>query len=154
MNISRDNMVYVVSLGSGVMHGGTSRTWIDVVEQDGCYFHQVGNHWPSQPPNYIGFRYWGELQSVHRRESYEIFTDISTVNPSWCPTDVDHFVYKLGPAMRPPKRLGAGGNGDSIKRSARVWCAIDTLLSGQFEQLGQARDETIRRVREAENRNE
>lgn len=154
MNTSRDNMVYVVSLGSGVMHSGTNRTWIDVVEQDGCYFHQVGNHWPSQPPNYIGFRYRGELQSVHRIESYEIFTDISTVNPSWCPTDVDHFVYKLGPAMRPPKRLGAGGNDDTIRRSARVWCAIDTLLSGQFEQLGQARDETSRRKSEAENLNE
>ena len=46
--------------------------------------------------------------------------------------------------------LKAGGTGESIKQSARVWCAIDTLLSGQFEYLGQAREETKKRLREAE----
>jgi len=76
--------------------------------------------------------------------------DVSKVNPTWCSTNVDHFVYKLGPAMKPPKILRAGGPSDSVKRSARVWCAIDTLLSGQFEQLGEARDETIRRANMAE----
>lgn len=38
----------------------------------------------------------------------------------------------------------------SVKHSARVWCAIDTLLSEQFEQLGEARDETNRRAKAAE----
>lgn len=150
MNRTRDNMVYVVSLGSGAMRDDSDRTWIDVVERDQSYFHPVGNHWPIQPPNYIGFRYLGQLQSVHRIESFDIVNDVSIMNPTWCSTDVDHFVYKLGPAMKPPKPLGAGGPRDSIKRSARVWCAIDTLLSGQFEQLGEARDETKRRAQAAE----
>ncbi len=150
MNRTRDNMVYVVSLGSDAMRDDCDRTWIDVVEQDRSYFHPVGNHWPMQPPNYVAFRYRGLLQSVHRIEGFDIVNDVSTVNPTWCSTDVDHFVYKLGPAMKPPKPLRAGGPNDSIKRSARVWCAIDTLLSAQFEQLGQARDETNRRAREAE----
>lgn len=150
MNRTRDNMVYVVSLGSDAMRDDCDRTWIDVVEQDGSYFHPVGNHWPMQPPNYVAFRYRGQLHSVHRVESFDIVNDVSTVNPTWCSTDVDHFVYKLGPAMKPAKPLRAGGPNDSIKRSARVWCAIDTLLSGQFEQLGQARDETNRRAKEAE----
>jgi hypothetical protein len=154
MNRARDNLVYVVSLGGNSMHAGTDRTWIDVVEKDACYFHPVGNHWPNQPPNYIGFRYRGQLQSVHRIESYEIFTDISDVNPTWVPTNVDHFVYKLGPAMKPPKPLRAGGPDDAIKRSARVWCAIDTLLSGEFAQLGDARDETNRRAKAAEDLND
>lgn len=154
MNRTRDNLVYVVSLGGDAMHDGTDRTWIDVVEKDASYFHPVGNHWPNQPPNYIGFRYKGQLQSVHRIESYEIFTDISEVNPSWVPTKVDHFVYRLGPAMKPPNVLRAGGPNDSVKRSARVWCAIDTLLSGEFAQLGQARDETNRRAKAAEDLNE
>ena len=145
MNINRDNRVYVVSLGSRPMRSDSKRTWIDVVEQDKCYFHQVGNHWPKQPPNYIGFRYGGMLQSVHRIESYEIVTDVSDINSSWCSTEVDHFVYKLGPAMKPPRPLWAGRRNDLIQRDLRVWCAIDTLLSGQFEQLGQARDETNER---------
>ena len=152
MNRTRDNRVYVVSLGSNAMRDDCDRTWIDVVEQDRSYFHPVGNHWPLQPPNYIAFRYRGQLQSVHRVESFVIVNDVSTVNPTWFSTDVDHFVYKLGPAMKPPKPLRAGGPSDSIKRSARVWCAIDTLLSGQFEQLGEARNETNRRARAAEER--
>jgi hypothetical protein len=150
MNRTRDNMVYVVSLGSDAMRDDCDRTWIDVVEQDRRYFHPVGNHWPMQPPNYVGFRYRGQFHSVHRIVSFDIVKDVSTVNPTWCSTDVDHFVYKLGPAMKPAKPLRAGGPSDSVKRSARVWCAIDTLLSGQFEQLGEARDETNRRAKAAE----
>lgn len=146
MSRTRDNLVYVVSLGSDAMRDDSTHTWIDVVEKDKRYFHLVGNHWPTQPPNYIGFRYRGKLHSVHRIESFDIVTDVSTVNPHWCSTTQDHFVYKLGPAMRPAQELRAGGPEDTVKRSARVWCAIDTLLSGQFRQLGQARDETKRRL--------
>ena len=154
MNRTRDNMVFVVSLGSNAMRYDCDHTWIDVVVQDRSYFHPVGNHWPMQPPNYVAFRYRGQLQSVHRIESFDIVNDVSTVNPTWCSTDVDHFVYKLGPAMKPARPLWAGGTNDSIKRSARVWCAIDTLLSGEFEQLGHARDETQRRTKEAEESDE
>ncbi|RQO58510.1 hypothetical protein DBR47_12430 [Paucibacter sp. KBW04] len=150
MERTRDNLVYVVSLSSAPMRADGPKTWIDVVEQDGSYFHPVGNGWPMQPPNYIAFRYWGEVHSVHRIERHDIVFDVSTVDPTWIPTDGDHFVYTLGPAMRPAAKLGAAGNDDTVKRSARVWCAIDTLLTGQFEQLGQARDETKLRLAAAE----
>ena len=56
--------------------------------------------------------------------------------------------------MKPPNVLRAGGPNDSVKRSARVWCAIDTLLSGEFAQLGEARDETNRRAKAAEDLND
>ena len=150
MNTVRDNHVYVVSLGSGPMRDGGIHTWIDVVVQDKSYFHPVGHSWPSQPPNYIAFRYKGRLQSVHRIESYEIMPDVSVKNPLWLNTDSDHFVYKLGPPMRPPIELRAATPDDSVKRSARVWCAIDTLLSGEFKTLGEARDATARRLAKAE----
>lgn len=154
MDITNDNRVYVVSLSAEPMRADSMRTWIDVVEKDGRYFHPVGNTWPTQPPNYIAFRYRGQVQSVHRIESHDIVLDVSTVDPSWTTTDRDHFVYTLGPAMRPPKTLRAAGPDDSIQRSARVWCAIDTLLTGQFAQLGEARDETKRRLQAAEDSNE
>jgi len=83
------------------MREGGSHTWIDVIEKDGSYFHPVGRGWPSQPPNYVAFRYRGRVRSVHRVESYEIFPDVSKKNRLWISTDSDHFVYKLGPAMRP-----------------------------------------------------
>lgn len=150
MDTLRDNMVYVVSLGSQAMRDGGTHTWIDVVEKDGYYFHPVGNHWPQQPPNYIAFRYRGAVHTVHRIESHEIWSNVAEKNPLWCETRDTNFVYKLGPAMRPPRDMKAGGTGDTIKRSARVWCALDTLLTGQFEYLGQARDETKKRLNEAE----
>lgn len=154
MERSRDNLVYVVSLGSDAMRSDGNRTWIDVVEKDGRYFHPVGNNWPTQPPNYIAFRYRGQVRSVHRIERHDIVFDVSTVDPTWVSTNADHFVYTLGPAMRPAKPLRAGGPDDTVKRSARVWCAIDTLLTGQFDQLGKARDETKRRQEAAEESNE
>lgn len=150
MNRVRDNKVYVVSLGSGPMKKGGKETWIDVVVKDGRYFHPVGNHWPAQPPNYIGFRYKGQLQSVHRIEKFEVVTDVSEINESWVKTSRAHFVYVLGPAIRPAKKLEAGTNADSVKQSARVWCAIDTLLSGEFDTLGEARDATKKRDKLAE----
>lgn len=90
------------------------------------------------------------MHTVHRIESHEIWSNVAEKNPLWCETRDDHFVYKLGPAMRPPREMKAGGTGDTIKRSARVWCALDTLLTGQFDYLGQARDETKKRLNEAE----
>ncbi len=147
MNRIRDNLVYVAALGSDTMVAGGSHTWIDVVEKDGFYFHPVGDRFPRKPVNYIGFRYRGRLQSVHRVASFEIMPDVRTVNPLWYPSVGDHFVYKLGPAMRPPVTMKAGSG---IRMSARAWCAIDTLLSGEFETLTEARDETKRRLAEAE----
>jgi hypothetical protein len=136
-----DNTVFVVSLSSRPMIPGQTHTWIDVVEKDKCYFHPVGRNWPVQPPNYVGFRYYGRLQSVHHIDSFEIVEDLATRNRSWANTDFDHFVYHLGPPMRPLQEIKTG----NIPRNARVWCAIDTLLSGAFATISDARDETKRR---------
>src|ERR1035438_8337286 len=72
MERQTDNNVYVLALALSPMLTGQTHTWIDVVEKDQRYFHPVGNHWPVQPPNYIGFRYRGCLQSVHHIDSFEI----------------------------------------------------------------------------------
>lgn len=145
MERQTDNKVFVVSLGHKPMVEGQTHTWIDVVEKDGCYFHPVGNNWPVQPPNYIGFRYHGKLQSVHHIDSFEVVENLATYNPLWLETNSDHFVYRLGPPMRPPSEVRTG----KIFRNGRVWCAIDTLLSGAFATISAARDETQRRMDEA-----
>jgi len=137
-----DNSVFVVSLGAGPMPDRT-RTWIEVVERDRCYFHPVGGAWPSQPPNYLGFRYGGQLQSVHHVDSFEIVRNVSRITPNWLETETDHFVYRLGPPMR-PTQVGMTGK---IPRNARVRCALDTLLSGAYLTISDARDETQRRNR-------
>lgn len=142
MERQTDNKVFVVSLGWQPMVKGQIHTWIDVVEKDRCYFHPVGNNWPVQPPNYIGFRYHGKLQSVHHIDSFEIVENLIMYNPHWLETDLDHFVYRLGPPMRPLQDIKTG----KIFRNGRVWCAIDTLLSGAFATISDARDETQRRL--------
>lgn len=136
------NNVYVVSLGASPMVAGRSHTWIDVVEKDSCYFHPIEKGWPTQPPNYIGFRYKGRLQSIHHVESFEVAKDLSKVNSLWLKTKSDHFVYRLGPAMKPTSEVRTG----NIFRNGRVHCAIDTLLSGAFKTISEARDETKRRL--------
>jgi hypothetical protein len=137
-----DNTVYVVSLGNQPMVEVGNHTWIDVVEKDECYFHPIGPGWPPQPPNYIGFRYHGKLQSVRHIDNFEVAKDVSTLNRRWLKTDIDHFVYRLGPPMAPPSEVRTG----NIFRNGRVHCAIDTLLSGAFRTVSEARDETKRRL--------
>ena len=126
------------------MDGG-NHTWVDVVEQDRSYFHRVGNNWPTQPPNYVAFRYHGRLQSVHHVDNFQIVADVFAINPLWLHTVDDHFVYSLGPPMRPPTEVRTG----DIIRNARCTCAIDTLLSGAFDTISSARDETNRRLVDA-----
>lgn len=143
MQNPRDNLVYVVSLSAAPIDAGAGYSWIDVVERDGRYFHPVGNRWPVLPPNYIGFRYRGALQSVHHIDAYEVVANLAERNPMWPVTDTDHFVYTLGPAMRPARPIRTG----NIYRNGRVWCAIDTLISGACETISDARDQTARRIR-------
>lgn len=121
-----DNRVFVVSLSSEAIKDDDSYTWADVIEQDSKYFHPVGKRWPVIPPNYIGFRLNGRLRSVHHIKRYEVVTDLSKKNRRWPETEVDHFVYELGPAIQPAKEIRTGG----IYGPGHCWCAIDTLLSG------------------------
>jgi hypothetical protein len=135
-----DNLVFVVSL-SRIPLVEDTHSGIDVVEKDRCYYHPVGDGWPVQPPNYVGFRYRGALQSVHHIDSFEVVEDLSKRNRHWHKTDRDYFVYRLGPPMRPAKPIRTG----ALYSSLRVKCAIDTLLSGAFATIAEARVETQRR---------
>ncbi len=142
MQNQSDNKVFVVSLGSGPIKSGSDYTWIDAVEKDKRYFHPVAKPWPNIPSIYIGFRYKEELQSVHHIDKYKVVRDLSKVKPQWPdPTSFDNIVYTLGPQMKPARPMKTG----SIYRTGRVWCMIDTLLSGACGTISDARDETQRR---------
>lgn len=143
MQNPHDNRVYVVALSSEPIEPGKDYTWIDVVEKDGFYFHPVGNRYPVLPPNYVGFRYNGELQSVHHVDEYKVVTNLKPYNPNWPEIYTDHFLYKLGPAMKPSRPVKTG----KLYRGARVWCAIDTLLSGVCATISDARDPTEKRAK-------
>lgn len=120
------NYTYVVSLGTGYPEGWDV-SWIDVVEQYQKYFYPAGGKgWPT-PPNYIAFRYYGRLQSIHHVDRYTVVDDLGRhfgVRAAGEPSD-SHYLLELGPAIEPPHEVRTGPR---IHRSARVWCMLDTLL--------------------------
>ena len=135
----KSNMVYVVSLGKDTPHY-SSLSWIAIVEKTNRYFHPVGGKgWPAEPVGYLGFRYHGELQSVRYVEKYVMAPDgkamhaeIPEINAkAWDKArrtaHEPHFIYRLGPAVRPE---GVVKSGNRI-RATRLWAAIDLLLTSK-----------------------
>lgn len=138
------NLVYVVSLGSGT-NDSWKIGWQDIVNKKRKYFHPVGGGkggWPSEPPNYIAFRYNGKLQSIHHIDSYEVFTNPNKVFKEIPKRNWDlHYLYHLGPAIIPTQEIKAG---KKIVRSMRVWAMLDLLLTSRTIQ--EARDKTKERL--------
>jgi len=124
------NRTYVVSLGLG-NPDGWGISWIDIVEKRQKYFYpMMGGGWPDPPPNYIAFRYHGQLKRISHVESFEIVTDFHAVIPE-APKDCwegPFYVLSLGPPIRPPQEVRVG---PGIQRAMRCWCLIDTLLTSK-----------------------
>jgi hypothetical protein len=145
----QSNWVYVVSLsGNEVADDGL--TWIDIVEKHRRYFHPVGKRgFPKEPPNYVAFRYWGQLQSIHHIDSFEVSTNPHDYFPQlpddWDWEDTPHYVYSLGPEIRPGHVVK---NGPSVVRSARVWAMLDLLLT--CETITEARNQSYARQQVSE----
>ncbi len=135
------NWVYVVSL-SDEQPEKWGVNWIEIVTRWSRYFHPLSGKWPKEPPNHVGFRYGGQLQSIHHVEKYEVIEDLGKAFREIPRTPVDpHLLYHLGPAIRPPKPVKNG----KIYPSGRVWCALDTLLTSST--VSEARDITNSRMK-------
>jgi hypothetical protein len=121
------NWVFVVAL-SNQTPKGWKLSWIEVVTKKHRYFHPVGNNWPATPPNYIAFRYGGELQSIHHIDGYDVVTDLHEAISEIPEGEItgSHFLYHLGPAFRPDHRVPS-----QIPRSGRRWCMLDTLFTSE-----------------------
>lgn len=143
MQKQESNWVYVVSLGANTP-SWCKLSWREIVYKSGHYFHPVGDKgWPKEPPNYIGFRFNGKLQSVHHVDSYKIFTDLHMEMPEAHPGQWEpHFFYTLGPAIRPAKVIKMG----RIYPSGRVWAMLDLLLTS--DSISEARDKSDARLKE------
>jgi hypothetical protein len=128
------NWVYVVPLANGTP-GGWSISWIDIVRERRRYFHPVGNRRPVDPPNYIAFRFYGKLQSIHHIESYEIFTKAHEHFPEIPDQEWDpHYLYILGPAFAPAHEVPTG----NLYGPGQHWCMLDTLFT--CSSVSEARD--------------
>ena len=136
----KDNRAYVISLSRDSIKRYRNYTWVDVIEKENLFFHPVGEGWPDKPLRYIAFIYDGVLQSVHHIASFRIVSDLSAINEDWPKSDIEHVLYKLSPAKKPPKTVKSGRILDKP-----CWCAIDTLLSGTYNTVVDAVAETKRR---------
>jgi hypothetical protein len=114
-------------------------SWLDFLKKHSVYFHPIRARWPKEPPNYIGFRYDGFLQSIHHVDSYEMVEDVSKRVPDingkkWREERwgrgkpiCKYFIYHLGPPIEPPRPVR---NGD-IYPTALCWAALDLLLTSR-----------------------
>ena len=127
MQAKESNWVYVVSLSTAKPEN-CDLTWIELVEKKMKYFHPFGiNGWPKEPPNYIGFRYGGRLQSIYHIESYSIVKNLHDEIEEMpnVEDEYEHFVYSLGKPIIPSKVVKTG----NIYASGRKWAMLDTLLT-------------------------
>lgn len=139
MQDQESNRVYVVSL-SNDCPAWSSVTWKEIVTKHNLYFHPVGEGWPKAPPNYIAFRYAGCLQHVHHIDKYEVIKEYpKTLADKKGEFEGNHFLYTLGPEIRPAKTVKTG----KLFRNGRVWSALDLLLT--CDSISEARDKTKKR---------
>jgi len=135
------NLVYVVALGAQVQPWSAPFTPIEIVVKKDWYFCPIGNGYPKEPPNYLGFRWGGQLQQIRHVDAYEVFTDPHEVIPELASRQVDrHYLYTLGPPMVPPKTVKTG----NLYRAQRIEAAIDLLLT--CDTIRDARDKTQERL--------
>lgn len=141
MQEQTSNLVYVVALSSDTAEWSRI-SWIDIVTRRSRYFHPAGGAgWPRKPPNYLGFRYDGRLQSVHHVEDWKIVTEMSHEIPeinarTWPP----YVLYTLGPPIVPQRVVRTG----KLYRNGRVWAMLDLLLT--CDTISEARDLTKQRL--------
>ena len=140
------NLVYVVALNNDFPTPGATITHIDIVNKKHKYWHAIGGKGrggrPKEPPNYIAFRYRGELQSIHHVESYEIFTDPHKIIKEVPSTDWGrpHFAYSLGKGFKPANVVKTG----NIFANGSVWVMLDTLFT--CKTISEARDVSKKRL--------
>jgi len=146
MQNQETNLVYVLSLGSGTPNW-SKLSWIEFVTKKCRYFHPFGgNGWPTEPPNYLAFRYKGKLQSIHHVESYEVTDDLSKQIPEINKKKLlaresgNFLVYKLGPAITPMHEVKTG----NLYANGRYRVALDLLLT--CKTISEARDRTKKRL--------
>ena len=102
-------------------------TFRDYVRTERVYFHPFGgnNTWPKVAPNFLCFRWEGQVRQVNRVASFEVLPKLST---RWPALTVDkapepHIVYELGPDIPVPTISTKG-----TYATGRVWCLLDQLL--------------------------
>jgi hypothetical protein len=143
MQPQESNLVYVLALSTFEWAPGLN--FIQTVEKRKRYFHPYGvRGWPKEPPNYIGFRYNGQLQSIHHVESAKVIKNFHPYFPEAPDKEEKEplFLYRLGPPIRPANQVKSG----KVQWSARRWAMLDLLLTSKT--ISEACEATKTRLKE------
>jgi hypothetical protein len=117
----RDSRVFVVPLGKGTSEIGVP--FHRIPYEEGIYWYGLTGG-PKVPPNYVGFRFDGRLQSIHHVEESQVFGRMSEIYPGTTKDWGPGVRLRLGPAVRPVAVVRSGQ-----LRDRRVWADIDLLLT-------------------------
>lgn len=128
MRTVADSLVYSVVLSEDRPGGEGTPTFREFVTDQLCYFHPYGvKGWPTDPPNFMAFRWAGAVQRIHRIMQTDVVPTIRDRFP-YLPvnelSDRPHAVYDLGPRLPP---LEPVPNGAGIYPSSRLWVLLDQL---------------------------
>ncbi|SBS78143.1 conserved hypothetical protein [uncultured Mycobacterium sp.] len=128
MRTVADSLVYSVVLNEERPGGDGTPTFREFVTEEQCYFHPYGvGGWPTDPPNFIAFRWSGAVQRIHRIMQADVIPTIRDrfpFLPKGDASDRPHAVYELGPRIPP---LDPIPNGPGIYPSSRLWVLLDQL---------------------------
>ncbi|OKH63900.1 hypothetical protein EB73_25400 [Mycobacterium sp. SWH-M3] len=128
MRTVADSLVYSVVLSEDRPGGEGTPTYREFVTDHLCYFHPYGvGGWPTDPPNFMAFRWAGAVQRIHRIMHADVVPTIRDRYPYLPENDASdrpHAVYDLGPRIPP---LDPIPNGTGIYPSSRLWVLLDQL---------------------------
>jgi hypothetical protein len=124
-----DSWTYCVVISNDRPGNGGLRTFRDFVTDEGCYFHPYGwgKGWPRTPPNFLAFRWDGQVQRIHRVVRAEVISNLQVRWPDIPEADDTtrpHAVYYLGPRL-PGTPIPNGAR----YRAQRRWIILDHLLT-------------------------
>ena len=119
-----DSWTYCVVLNDDKPCGGPS--FKEIVTDQLSYFHPYGiGGWPTEPPNFMAFRWQGAVQRIHRIIEHEVVPQLSErwhyLNDE--PANRPHAVYRLGPRLPPHQPIPNGAS----YRASRLWVLLDQL---------------------------
>ncbi len=128
MRTVADSLVYSVVLSEDRPGGEDTPTFREFVTDQYCYFHPYGvGGWPTDPPNFMAFRWSGAVQRIHRIMHADVVPTIRDRFPYLPENDASdrpHAVYDLGPRIPPLEPIP---NGAGVYPSSRLWVLLDQL---------------------------
>ncbi|GAA2617510.1 hypothetical protein [Paractinoplanes durhamensis] len=122
-----DSWTYCVVLNDERPGNGGDHTFREFVTDEHAYFHPYGvGGWPTEPPNFMAFRWHGAVHRIHRVLRADVLPSLLDRWPD-IPATADtvrpHAVYDLGPQLPPTEPIPSGAS----YRASRLWVLLDQL---------------------------